>query len=264
MDIIHIDDTTDIPEPPQGEGMGLVPRNFVKYPQGYLMCARAFDLPLNNDQEIEEAIKRQETEQSSPEHVFHRNGMTALDQNGQGYCWAYSTTSGIMLGRVIAGLPYVRLSGHHIGCFVKGYRDQGGWNAQSVAFAAENGVASTKFWPEKSMNRGNDTPEMRANAKEHLAIEYMDLDDGDNPSLLKRQLATALVNGLLVATDYNWWSHSVLAARLLAWGPNGASMKTKILNSWGNWSDRGWGELSGGRALPNGAIAIRVSKPSMV
>lgn len=260
-DIVTIDDKTDIPEPPPGQGMGLIPRDWMTCPVGYLPVARPFDLPLADDQTIEAAIKRQADEKSTVKDVFFRNGMKPLDQNGQGYCWAYSTTSGVMVSRVVSGLPYVRLSAHMVACIIKGYRDQGGWNAQSVDFVAANGVPSVEFWPEKSMSRSNDTPAMRENAKQHQLIEFMDLDDsGPN---LKRQLATCFINNIVVATDYNWWSHSVMAGVLRKWGPNGASFEDEILNSWGEWSDRGWGVLAGSRAIPNGAIAIRVSKPSM-
>lgn len=265
MDIISIGDDTDIPEPPPGQKMGLKPRDFRKRPQGCVSTIpaaadRVFDLPLATDEQIEVAIKKQAEEQSSAKDVFVRNEMEALDQDGQGYCWGYSTTSGIMLSRPIAGLPYVRLSGHMIGCLVKGYRDQGGYNLQSVEFAQKHGVASTAFWKEKSMAKANDTPAMREDAKKYMIVEAMDLDDrGDR---LKRQLATCLINNIIVATDYNWWRHSVLAALLKKWGPNGRDMTTEILNSWNKtWSDRGWGELTGSRAIPNGAIAIRVVRP---
>lgn len=260
-DIIVIDDNTDVPEPPPGQSMGLVPRDFSAHPVGSYMCARAFDLPLATDAEIEAAIKRQAEEKSSPKDVFFRAGMKPLDQDGQGYCWAYSTTSGVMISRVINGLPYVRLSAHMVACIIKGYRDQGGWNAQSVAFVAEHGVPSVEFWPEKSMNRANDNAVMRANAKEHQLVEFMDLDDG-GPNL-KRQCATCLINNIVYASDHNWWSHSVLAAYLRKWGPDGRDFELEILNSWGEWSDRGWGILAGSKATPNGAIAIRASKPSM-
>ncbi len=256
--LIRIDDHTVVPPPPPGQGMGLIPRDFMRCPVGYLPCARPFDLPLATDEQIEEAIVRQAAEKSSPKDVVFRENMEALDQNGQGYCWAYSTTSGIMLARAIVGLGYKRLSAHMIACIIKGYRDQGGWNSQSVEFAAQHGVASVDTWPEKSMSRSNDTPAMREEAKTRTVIEYMDLADS-GPDL-KRQMATCLINNIVIATDYNWWGHSVLAAYLKKWGAGGANFTTEILNSWAKtWSDRGWGELSGSRALPNGAIAIRAT-----
>ena len=253
--------------PPSGQGMGLVPRNFAKYPQGYLMCAKPFDLPLLTDEQIEAGIVAQEQNKSSLQHIrdIAANGsrMPSYDQNGQGYCWAYSSTCAASLARIAAGLPYVRLSAHKVGCFVKGYRDQGGWNGESVAHIAEQGVPSELLWPAKSMSRSNDTPEMRANAALHKITEWMDLADGGAD--LKRQLATALLCNMPVAADYNWWSHSVCMVRLIAWGPNGSKMKTRLWNSWSDsWSDAGMGDLEGSRAIPNGAIAVRVVVPSVV
>jgi len=257
-DIITIGDDTDIPEPPPGQGMGLEPRDFMRCPQGYLgVVARPFDLPLLTDQQIEEGIKNQELERSSLQHVRDRgdNGkpIKSLDQNGQGFCWAYSTTAGDMLALAVSGRPHVRLSAHMVGCLVKGYRDQGGWNAQSVAFAAENGVASVEYWLEKSMGRQNDTPEMRADAKSRAIMEYMDLAEGGE--LLLRQMATCLLTNIAYASDHNWWGHSVCAVRLMRWKP---TIKVRIWNSWtDSWGDAGMGDLEGSKAIPNGAIAIR-------
>ena len=261
---ITIDDNTAIPPPPPGQGMGLVPRDFRACPQGYLgMTARPFDLPLLTDEEIEAGIREQAANQSSLQHIRDKaaNGqrIPSLDQNGQGYCWAYSTTSAIMLARAVANLPYVRLSAHMIGCLVKGYRDQGGWNAQSVDFATANGVASVEAWPEKSMSRSNDTPTMRENAKLHTIIEAMDLDEGGEN--LKRQMATCLLLNIPYASDHNFWSHSVCACRLIQWKP---TIKVRIWNSWSDaWSDNGMGDLEGSRAIPQGAIAIRATTPSV-
>jgi hypothetical protein len=253
--------------PPSGQGMGLIPRNFNKCPVGYLMYAKPFDLPLMSDQEIEEAIVAQERDQSSLQHIRDKgdNGkqIVSYDQNGQGYCWAYSTVSALTLARAAAGLPYVRLSAHKVGCFVKGYRDQGGWNAQSVAHVAEHGVPSEALWPAKSMSRSNDTPEMRANAALHKAIEWMDMAEGGE--ILKRQQATALCQNIPYAADRNWWGHSTCDCRLIAWGPNGSRMKTRTWNSWTNsWSDAGMGDIEGSRVPVNGGIAIRVTSPSVV
>lgn len=249
--------------PPPGQGMGLIPRDFAQHPVGSLMYAKPFDLPLMTDEEIEAGIREQEANQSSLQHLREKaaNGsrMPSYDQNGQGFCWAYSSTCAASLARVAAGLPYVRLSAHKVGCFVKGYRDQGGWNGESVAHIAEQGVPSEEFWPAKSMSRSNDTPAMRENAALHKITEWMDLDDGG--ANLKRQLATALLNNLPVAADFNFWSHSVCLVRVMSWNP----FKVRLWNSWGDsWSDAGMGDLEGGRASPNGAIAVRVVRASIV
>lgn len=262
-DIITINDSnyTQFTSPPIGQGMGLVPRDFMKFPQGYLMYARPFDLPLYTDQEIQEGIATQEREQSSLQHLRDRaaNGsrMPSYDQNGQGYCWAYSSTCAASLARVAANMPYVRLSAHKVGCLVKGYRDQGGWNSQSIEHIAQYGVPSEDLWPAKSMSKSNDNEAMRANALLHRITEWMDLAEGGE--LLERQLATCLLLNFPVAVDFNWWGHSVCAVRLISWRP----FKIRIWNSWrDSWSDAGMGDLEGSKARPNGAIAVRVSRLS--
>jgi len=248
-----IDSADDMP----GDHKGLTPRDFATFPVGHYANAGPIDFPLFSDEQIEKEIRNQEENGSSLEHLrmTYDGGkpIDALDQNGQGYCWAYSTTSCVTLARAKQGMPYEPLSGHMIGCIIKNYRNQGGWNAQSMQFAQEHGVASQKFWPAKSMSRSNDTPEMREDARKRRITEWWDLSD--DPETVKRQLATLLLLNCPVAVDFNWWLHSVCAIRLMSWRP----FKIRILNSWSNsWSKLGMGDLEGGRAIPNGAIAPRV------
>ena len=254
MDSIPITDFM----PPPGQRLGLVPRDFQAFPVGYLgPVAEPFSMPLIPENEWEGRIAEQEAKQSSLQHVFHRAGAKSLDQNGQGYCWAYSSTSATMLTRLKEGQPYVRLSGHHPAYIIKGGRDQGGWNSQSLKFIAEKGVASVEFWPEKSMT-SHDKPEMWANAIRHRITEWYDLSDrGDE---VRAQLATCLLNNIACPVDFNWWGHSVCAVRLIKKDP----FTIRILNSWGAWSDQGFGDLVGSKAIPNGACAPRVTRFSDV
>lgn len=247
---------------PPGQAMGLIPRDFRQYPVGYMMYAKPFDLPLLTDEQIEAGMKRQADEKSSlidlRDKAANGSRMPSYDQNGQGYCWAYSSTCAASLTRVRDGQPYIRLSAHKVGCFVKGYRDQGGWNAQSVEHIATMGVPSEDLWPAKSMSKGNDTPAMRENAAQHKITEWMDLDDGG--ANLKRQIATALLANMPTAVDFNWWSHSVCAVKMVSWNP----FKYIIWNSWSDsWSDAGMGVLADSKAIPQGAIACRASSASI-
>lgn len=138
--------------------------------------------------------------------------MPTLDQNGQGYCWAYSTTRGIMYARAMQGQPYRRLSGHAIGCMVKNYRDEGGWNGLSYKFAMERGVPSVEFWKEKSMSRSNDTPATWENAAGNKIAEgYFDPSVAVyDQNLTRRQRMTLLCLCIPYAADRNRWSHSTL------------------------------------------------------
>lgn len=191
--------------------------------------------------------------------ISRRNGSVLISGN----CWAYSTTSAVMITRTIANLPYVRLSAHAIGCKVKNFRDQGGWCGLSAKFQRENGCPSVEHWPEKSMSRSNDKPETWANAKLHKVSEdFCDLTrDVYDQNLTWQQTASCLLSGIPCAVDFNHWSHSVCAVELVEVEPG--SWGILILNSWGtNWSDRGYGILRGRKAIPNGAVAIRVAGAS--
>ncbi len=181
-----------------------------------------------------------------------------LDQNGQGYCWAYSTTRAVMYVRAVMGLPYVRLSAHAIGCKVKGFRDEGGWCGLSAKFHREQGCPSVALWPEKSMSRANDKPEVWANAAGHKLVEDW-CDAGAavyDQNLTFDQVATCLLVNIPVAVDFNFWSHSVCAIQLVR--VEAGSYGIRIDNSWTDqWEDRGSSVLQGQKAIPDGAVALR-------
>ncbi len=238
-----------------GRATGLVPRNFKSHPPGYLPFAAVPPSSiLIPEGQWDALIAQQEAEQSSLQHLADFHGVDSLDQNGQGYCWAYSTTAATMLIRIVQGLEHEPLSGHMIGCIIKGYRDEGGWNAQSLEFARTTGIASQKLWPQGSMSRSNDTPAMRADAAKRKVTEWWDLPD--DRTAAKQYLASLLLRNIPVMIDLNWWGHSVCAVRLMKRDP----FTVRIRNSWANsWGDRGYGDLVGSKAVPDGAAAPRVT-----
>lgn len=267
--IIHDTTNNDILNP-QGLGKGYDPS---QVPSSTLSMQHLFgdapgQLKIIPQSEWPARCKEQADLQSSVEHIRMRGNygkiIPALDQNGQGYCWAYSTTGAVMMLRALGNLPYVRLSGHAIGCQIKNYRDEGGWGALSADWVMKNGVPSVDFWKEKSMSRSNDTAEMRANALSHLVTEDWS-DQSVSPydrNLTTEQYATLLLNNIPVISDFNWWSHSVLAIR---WCQiENGSFGPKILNSWtDSWEDNGMSILQGSRGRPDGAVALRVTGPSL-
>lgn len=244
---------------------GLIPRDYDKFPQGVYRSAPPLEIDLIPESEWSDRIKEMERTKSRLSDIRRTSGpngsyIPSLDQNGQGYCWAYSTTAGVMMTRAVAGLPYVRLSAHHPACIIKNYRDEGGWGALSCDFIREHGVASVEFWPEKSRSRSNDTPAMRENAKLHRINEgFWDLQASIyDRTLTWRQQMTLLLMRIPVVCDYNWWGHSVIGLDPVE--VERGSFGIRILNSWTDgWGDKGEGVLRGSKARINGGVAVATS-----
>jgi hypothetical protein len=250
-------------------GKGYVERDYSRDPVGSYEGVSEFNIPLIPRNEWSSRIKDIEQSQSTyadlrtignrGEHV------KSLDQNGQGYCWAYSTASAITCCRIRDNQPYVRLSAHAVAFKIKNGRDEGGWNPLSVEFAIKNGYPDVSAWPEKSMSRQYDTTATWLNASRHKIVDgWMEL----TPPVYDRnltfdQLMTCLLLRIPCPVDYSWWRHSVCAcdgaevdsslplSDIRRWG-------VRIWNSWtDNWGTQGMGVLVGNKAVPNGATACK-------
>lgn len=245
---------------------GYVERDFKIYPAD--MFDPPSNIPLIPRSEWDARIEEINKTQSGLEHIrsIMANGshMPSLDQNGHGYCWAYSTGSCLMMVRARMNLPYVRLNPHSVAAIIKGGADQGGWCGLSAKFLREHGIASEEHWPKHSRSLANDTPACRANMALHKTTEeWVDLTRSVyDQNLTFDQVATCLLLNIPCAVDFNWWAHSVCAISLVR--IEAGSYGLKILNSWTDgWGDKGTGILQGSRAIPNGALAIRSTTPSL-
>lgn len=245
---------------------GMVPRDYKVDPEP--MFAQPTDMELIPQSEWDARYDEQEAQQSSLEHIFLSgpNGGPAfvnLDQNGDGYCWTYSTGHSIMMDRLKRNLPMVRLNPHANGAIIKGGRDEGGWCGLSAKWGRENGYAEEGTgpgqWPLHSRNLKYDTPELRAEmAKRKIEEEWTDLTKQVyDQNLTMAQVATCGFNNIPGPRDYNWWGHSVCGIRWVriergSWGQ-------LILNSWKGWGRYGLGVLRGNQAICNGGLAIRLT-----
>ena len=219
-------------------------------------------MPLIPESEYDAHIDEQEREQSSLEHVYLRAGWENLDQQTDGYCWAYSTSHCVMMLRSKANLPYVRLNPHAVGAIIKGGRNDGGWCGLSAKFLREVGVPSEEYWRPGSRDLRQDTPAMRANAALHKVTEdWYDLARPVHGQMLtERQVDTCLLHDIPCALDFNWWSHSVCGVRKVK--IEDGSYGRLILNSWKGWGRRGLAVLRGSKSRPDGAVALRVTTAS--
>lgn len=244
----------------------MVPRDYSVDPEP--MFAQPTEMELIPQSEWDARYDEQEATQSSLEHIYLSGpgggpAFVNLDQNGHGYCWAYSTGQSIMMDRLRRNLPLVRLNPHATAAIIKGGRDEGGWCGLSAKFGRENGYAEEGNgqgqWPLHSRSLQYDTAALRIEmAKRKIEEEWVDLTKAAyDQNLTMAQVATCGFNNIPGPRDYNWWGHSVCGIRWVriergSWGQ-------LILNSWKNWGRHGLAVLRGSQAVCNGGLAIRLT-----
>ena len=265
-----IDDAT----PPQElfdpmRARGLVPRDPAE-PHDPMLAPPSL-IPLIPRSEWDARIKEQDALQSSLEHIYlGGSGGTPkfvnLDQNGNGYCWAYSTSQATMLGRLRDNMPHVRLNPHSVAAIIKRGADEGGWCGLSAKFLREHGVAvegtGPGQWPLHSRDLRYDTPACRAEmARFKTTEDWVDISQNVwEQNLTFDQVASCLLGDQPCALDFNWWGHSVCGVRLVK--VENGSYGIMILNSWKGWGRYGLAVLQGDRAIPMGAVCLRTSRAS--
>lgn len=241
------------------KGTGYVPRDFAVDPVE--MFEPPSEMPLIPRSEWSERIKEMEATKSRLSDL--RGSIPSLDQGSNGYCWAHSTAHCVILLRAVANLPYVPLSAYAVAAIIKRGANEGGWCGLSAKFIREVGIPSQALWPQGNRNLSLDTAEMRANAALHkVTEEWVDLTrQVYDVELNFDQLMSCLFCRVPCAIDLNWWGHSVCAMDPVEVSPG--AFGVRIWNSWGDsWGDRGTGVLQGQKAIPDSAIALRVTRAS--
>src|SRR5438105_14137459 len=84
---------------------GLMPRDYMRCPVGYLPCAKPFDLPLIPESEWQARLDAQIATKSQLSDI-RNTGMDgqpipSRDQNGRGYCWIHSGVSANLIIRAV-------------------------------------------------------------------------------------------------------------------------------------------------------------------
>jgi hypothetical protein len=247
----------------QLKGRGAVPRDYAEFPTA--MFAPPSEIPEIPESEWSARIKEMEETKSrlsDIRDVMGPNGgpIPSLDQGNQGYCWAHSTVHACMLVRAINGQPYVPLSAYMVAAIIKKGANEGGWCGLSWEFLKEVGVCSQKLWPQGNRDyRTLDTPAVRADAAKNKVLEdWVDLTRPEwDKRLTFRQAMSCALSRHPFAIDLNWWAHSIAVLDPVEVEPG--SFGFRIWNSWSDaWGAKGTSVLRGTKAIPDGAVAIRV------
>ena len=230
----------------------------------YGMMAPPAEIALIPRSEWSARIKEKENTKSRISDLLRRAGIPSTNQNGFGYCWAFSTTGCIQALRAFNNQPFIPLNGCSIAATIKQGRDEGGWCGLSCRFAMERGIApmgtEPGHWPELSRKYATLEPACRETmAKFKVAESWIDLTRADYDQVMTfDQVASCLLSNIPCAVDFNWWGHSVMACDLVEVSSN--SFGIRIRNSWtDSWGDKGFSVLQGSKAIPDNAVGFRVA-----
>lgn len=258
-----IDDATssDVTHPP-GMGRGYDPAQVVPF-----MFAPPAEIPLVPESEWIPRIRDRKKYKTGLRDVRATKGpgggrMPSKDQNGQGFCWAYSVTRTVEYARAIMGEDYSPLSAHSVACKVKGFRDEGGWAGLSAQFVRANGVVPESLWPAKSMSRSYDTAaNWEEAAKFRITEDFVDVTRAVYDQNLSWPMQVSLLlQNTPYAGDRNWWGHSTCDFDV-----DELDGEVVILtdNSWTDgWGENGVGVIRGNRKYIDGGVATRVVNPA--
>lgn len=226
------------------------------------MMAAPLGMETYKDTDLDALYDEQERAESSLEHIYLRDWRgDCLNQNGDPYCWFYSTGSAIMMRRLALHMPFVRLNPHSGASVIKGGRKEGGWCGLSLGFAREHGIAEegtgSGQWPalSRQASRFND-PAVKASMLQYkVTDDWYDLGKPAYSQQLKdEQRWTCLFNNCPVPTDRNIWAHSTCDIRYVriergSWG-------WLTLNSWAGWGRRGLAVMRGNYYRADGAVSV--------
>lgn len=196
------------------------------------------------------------------------NGLLVTRRNGSvlisGNCWAYSTGGCVQVLREFSGQPFIELNPHSVASIIKKGADQGGWCGLSARFLMEHGIApmggGPGEWPKHSRAYTQHEPRCRERMSQFRVTEgWIDLRRADHDQEMTfDQVMSCLLANIPCALDFNWWGHSVMGCDPVEVSTN--QFGIRIRNSWtDSWGSLGFSVLTGSKAIPNGAVGLRVT-----
>lgn len=161
------------------------------------------DIP---EDEWEGRIDEYREQKRSVFHFYDRYNAPCLDQNGTNYCHTNALVQCAMAMLMKQGHGYIPLSPASVAAPMLGYRNVGSLGREALEYAAEHGIAETKFWPNNAIDRKYDNEQSRASRVKFVPKKFYIL-----PHRFAAKM-TALLMGLELACGYRYWSHEIMAA----------------------------------------------------
>jgi hypothetical protein len=182
------------------------------------------------------------------------------NQGAHPICWAAGTVAAASTGRVIQGLPFVRLSAGCIATEVTGGVSSGGYEGNAVKVINKRGVPSAEVWGYQSSRPTGSAAEVAASREHFVGLEGHECEGFD-------EFATAWLLTLPTTQSYNWWRHVVMGCDLVE--IEAGSFGVRIRNNWGESYGAknehgvgGYAVFREGKGTPSGGFAFRQMMPS--
>lgn len=187
--------------------------------------------------------------------LYHQEAAGLLkdwNQDGLGYCWAWSLTAAVMGCRELEGQERVLLAPVSLG-FSVNWKNEGNTLDKAIKDAAERGIAPQEYVP-GTWNRNYNTYKegWQEAAKKFRPLEWWDIDTyrGNTDNIIGQCLAV-LATGRPLYVAYMWWAHAVECVAL--------QWRDGIVWVIQNSHNDGIIRLTGSRGIPSEAYGIRAT-----
>ena len=236
----NVDDPAFHPDPAK-YSKGYMARNYAACPEGALSFASPFpDDQLIPMDEVIDRIRLKELHHATPIDVHRRlvargKVSSVLNQNGLGYCHAFSPTVAVRMLRAVQGLDDIELSASSIGGPVTQFTNSGAYIFNDLQQIAKYGICPVEhdgktIYP-MTTTKNYWTPEAKQLAALSICEEYWEGTNRDD-----HQVLSCLLTDKPVCGGWNWWGHAVT----LFWVTYHEASRTLYYigqNSWSeNWS----------------------------
>lgn len=227
--------------PPGGtdeHGCGYEERDYKAWPLNGQVYNREPGVARMTDKEIRDCIEHKTNEKSWPIDLMDRAGLPRKNQKSSSYCHVHAPVHIMEALIVIAGAEKKILSAFYAGSQITGGRNVGGSGVRDVKWLVENGTCVESMW-EPMKFKGENTPEIKANAKLHQITLTEEFEPKDH-----QLIQSSICQNQMVTVGATNWSHEIPIVKLV-WDEAKKKVRYVIANSWGSdWGVNGCGVLS--------------------